>query len=168
MAVDPQPQRVALTRQSPPMIDTLLALVPDYGAWLMLVATFCSCLALPIPASLLMLTGGAFAATGDPALTSVAAAALTGAFAADQVRFYVGRWGGGALLARLGRDRTRAAVLTKAGARLADIGIAAVFLSRWLFSPLGPWVNLAAGAVGLRWSVFTLAGIAGEAVWVTA
>jgi membrane-associated protein len=31
---------------------------------------------------------------------------------------------------------------------------------------LGPWVNLAAGAVGLRWLSFTLAGVAGEALWV--
>ncbi len=44
-------------------------------------------------------------------------------------------------------------------------GAAAVFLSRWLLSPLGPYVNLIAGSTGLGWLRFTLAGIAGEALW---
>lgn len=150
------------------MIDTMLALVPNYGAWLMLVATFCSCLALPIPASLLMLTGGAFAATGDLTLMAVAGGALLGAVAGDQTGFAIGRWGGSALLDHVGRDATRGAVIAKAGKKLTANGIGAVFLSRWLFSPLGPYVNLAAGAVGLGWISFTLAGVAGEALWVCA
>ena len=41
-----------------------------------------------------------------------------------------------------------------------------VFLSRWLVSALGPYVNLAAGAARVGWARFTLAAIAGEAVWV--
>jgi membrane protein DedA with SNARE-associated domain len=44
-------------------------------------------------------------------------------------------------------------------------GILAVFFSRWLVSPLGPWVNLVAGSTGYGWRRFTLAGVAGEAVW---
>jgi membrane-associated protein len=162
--------RTGRTRTANPcsltMIETMLALVPDYGAWLMLVATFCSCLALPIPASLLMLTGGAFAATGDLALISVAGAALTGAVAGDQVGFFLGRTGGGALLQRIARDGPRSIAIAKASQKLANNGFGAVFLSRWLFSPLGPWVNLAAGAVGLRWLSFTVAGVIGEAIWV--
>ena len=43
--------------------------------------------------------------------------------------------------------------------------MAAVFLTRWLFSPLGPWVNLITGSSGYGWHRFTLAGVAGEAVW---
>jgi len=148
------------------MIDTMMALVPDYGPWLLLVATFFSCLGLPIPASLLMLTGGAFAATGDLALVSVAAGALAGAVAGDQAGFAIGRWGGGALLDRIGRNATRGAVIRKAGEKLTANGAGAVFLSRWLFSPLGPWVNLAAGAIGLRWLTFSAVGVAGEALWV--
>ena len=146
----------------------MLALVPSYGAWLILVATFCSCLALPIPASLLMLAGGAFAATGDLALVAVSAGALVGAVAGDQAGFAIGRRGGSALLDRIGRDATRGAVIAIAAEKLAANGTSAVFLSRWLFSPLGPYVNLAAGAVGLSWITFTLAGVAGEALWVCA
>lgn len=49
---------------------------------------------------------------------------------------------------------------------LRDRGDIAVFLSRWLFSSLGPWMNLAAGAAGFARHRFTLASIAGEAIWV--
>ena len=40
------------------MTDWLLALVPTYGLWLLAAATFLSCLAIPIPVSILMLAAG--------------------------------------------------------------------------------------------------------------
>ena len=46
------------------MTDWLLALVPQYGLWLLAATTFCSCLALPFPASILMMTAGGFVAAG--------------------------------------------------------------------------------------------------------
>jgi membrane protein DedA with SNARE-associated domain len=55
----------------------------------------------------------------------------------------------------------------RAAALLAQRGGLAVFLSRWLVAPLGPYVNLAAGASGMGWASFTAWGVAGEVVWVT-
>ena len=72
-----------INRRMSAKIDAVLALVPDHAAWLMLVATFSRCLAWPIPSSLLMLTSGTFAATGDLALVSVPLAAMAGAVAAS-------------------------------------------------------------------------------------
>ena len=40
------------------MTDWLLALVPQYGLWLLFFVTLFSCLALPLPASIMMLTAG--------------------------------------------------------------------------------------------------------------
>ncbi len=45
-------------------------------------------------------------------------------------------------------------------------GNSAVFLTRWLLSPLGPYLNLLAGASGFSWLRFTMAGMLGETVWV--
>jgi membrane protein DedA with SNARE-associated domain len=143
--------------------ETLLALVPTYGFWLLGLATFCSCLALPIPVSIMMLAAGGFVAAGDLSLTACGLAALGGAVAGDQVGYLAGRTGGARLTARLG---ARAAPLAKATELLARRGGMAVFLSRWLVSALGPYVNLAAGAAGQPWLVFTAYGLAGEAVWV--
>ncbi|MCB2117223.1 MAG: VTT domain-containing protein [Rhodobacteraceae bacterium] len=148
------------------MTDWFLALVPDYGLWLVALTTFLSCLALPVPSSMLMLAAGGFAAAGDLTLTGAARAALAGAILGDQVGFGLGRAGGPALLARIGARPARAAALEKAR-RLLDLrGPVAIFLTRWLFSPVGPWANLAAGAGGLAWARFTLWGVLGEMVWV--
>jgi membrane protein DedA with SNARE-associated domain len=145
---------------------TLLALVPVWGLWLVAGTTLASCLALPIPASLMMLAAGGFAAAGDLVLWQVAAAALGGAVAGDQLGYLAGRSGGARVLSALARDGTRRVALDKAAAMMAARGAGAVFLTRWLLSPLGPWVNLTAGSLAMSWPRFTLAGLAGEAVWV--
>jgi membrane protein DedA with SNARE-associated domain len=145
------------------MTDWLLALVPTYGMWLLAACTFASCLAIPIPASILMLAAGGFVAAGDLPLPGSFGAALGGAVAGDQLGFAAGRHGGAGLIDRLG---SRAAPVARAREMLARRGGIAVFLSRWLVSALGPYVNLAAGAAGLPWARFTLWGALGEAVWV--
>jgi membrane protein DedA with SNARE-associated domain len=49
---------------------------------------------------------------------------------------------------------------------VARHGAVAVFFSTWALAPLGPWVNLAAGAGGLKALTFTLWDALGEAIWV--
>jgi membrane-associated protein len=147
------------------MTDWLLALVPQYGLWLLAATTFFSCLALPFPASILMLTAGGFVAAGDLVLWQTFAAAAGGAIAGDQVGYWAGRGFGTKLLARLRTDPARDKLLSKAVSFMDQKGVVAVYLTRWLFSPLGPWVNLTAGSTGYGWSRFCLAGVAGEATW---
>lgn len=147
------------------MTDWLLALVPQYGLWLLAATTFLSCLALPFPASILMLTAGGFAAAGDLVLWQAVLAAAAGAVAGDQLGYWAGRGFGARVLARLRADPGRDRLLAKADALMDRRGGVAVFLSRWLVSPLGPYVNLVAGSTRYGWSRFTAAGVAGEAVW---
>jgi len=149
------------------MTEALLALVPEYGLWLVGAATFLSCLALPVPSSMVMLAAGGFAAAGDLSLPGAAASALTGALAGDQAGFAIGRAGGRTFLSRIARHPARAAALARARRLLDRHGDLAVFLTRWLVSPVGPYANFAAGAGDLRWTRFTLWGGIGEAVWVT-
>lgn len=147
------------------MTDTLLALVPEYGLWLIGAATFLSCLALPAPASLLMLAGGAFAAGGDLSLAATMAAAYLGAVLGDQTGFAIGRGGAGWL--RIGAaGGKRAQLVARARALVDRWGGIGVFLSRWLVSPLGPYVNFVSGAAGLGWGRFLGWSAAGEACWV--
>jgi membrane protein DedA with SNARE-associated domain len=72
------------------MIDALLAAVPTHGVWLVAAVTFLSCLALPMPASLVMLTAGGFAAAGDLDLWQVLGAALLVVSLVLLVRWVVG------------------------------------------------------------------------------
>ncbi|MCB6177351.1 VTT domain-containing protein [Rhodobacter sp. Har01] len=148
------------------MTDWLLSAVPTYGPWLVAMVTFLSCLALPVPASILMLAAGGFAAAGDLGLWQVAGGALAGAVVGDQTGYWAARAGGPTLLARIAKGDARAPVVEKARTLLAAKGVVAVFLTRWLLSPLGPYANLVTGATGFGWLPFTLAAAAGEAVWV--
>ncbi|SOB98985.1 DedA family protein [Rhodobacter maris] len=145
------------------LLDALLEALPLYGPWLVGLTTFLSCLALPVPSSLMMIAAGAFVASGDLSLPAVGGAAFGGALAGDQLGFFLGRRAGH-LLPKPGTKR--AALIATALDKLAQHGALAVFLSRWLFAALGPWVNLAAGASGYSHRRFTLADIAGEVVWV--
>lgn len=147
------------------MTDWILTAVPIYGPWLVGLVTYLSCLAIPVPASILMLVAGGFAAAGDLVLWQVAGAALGGAVAGDQTGYLLGRKGGAALFDRATKGK-HAAMVTRAARLIQARGAVAVFLSRWLVSPLGPYVNLIAGATRIGWLPFAIAGVAGEAVWI--
>ena len=148
------------------MTEWLLGLVPVYGLWLVAAATFLSCLALPIPSSVVMLAAGGFVGSGDLVLWQVVTAALAGAVIGDQAGYFAARRGGEGLLTRLAASRARGEIVARARGYARNRGIVAVFFSRWLVSPLGPWVNIAAGLAAMPWLYFTIPGIIGEAVWV--
>ncbi len=146
--------------------DAVLAFLPAYGAVsLFLVAAF-GCLGVPLPGSLALLAAGAFVASGDLSLAPVLLAAYAGALAGDQSGFWLGRLGGGWVEGRLSRGPSGAAAVARARALTERSGSMGVFLSRWLVAPLGPLVNLLAAGLGMTWIRFSLAGAAGEIVWV--
>lgn len=149
------------------MTETVFALLSAYGPWVVFASAFLSCLALPIPTSMMMLAGGAFAASGDMDLTRVVLAAWLGAVIGDQTGFAIGRFGGAPALARLARSPARRAVLDKARIYVDRHGGTGVFLSTWAVAPLGPWVNFVAGATGLGWPRFAVWDVLGEVIWVT-
>jgi membrane-associated protein len=148
------------------MTELLLQWLADYGIWLIGATTLLSCLAIPVPSSILMLTAGGFVASGDMVGWSVVASAFGGAIVGDQIGYVIGRTGGAAIISRLARNARRAKLVARATEYLRQRGIVAVFLSRWLVSPLGPYVNLASGASQLGWHRFSAASFSGEAVWV--
>lgn len=150
------------------MSETIFALVSSYGVAAIFASAFLSCLALPIPTSLMMLSGGAFVTIGDMALWQVVSAAFAGAVLGDQAGYLIGRFGGAPLVERIARSPSRQAVLGRARALVDRRGALGVFFSTWLVAPLGPWVNFIAGTTGLNWLRFTFWDVLGEAVWVTA
>lgn len=147
------------------MTEYFLSLVTSYGVWALALTTFLSCLALPVTASLAMLAAGGFVAAEELPAVEVVLGAFLGAVIGDQVGFGLGRFGSGPL-ARLAERPKRGAMLRRATEDLKAKGVPLVFFSRWLVSPLGPYVNLAAGAMGMAWRRFVVGDLAGEAVWV--
>ncbi|SEK41175.1 DedA family protein [Pacificibacter marinus] len=148
------------------MTDTIFALITTYGYIGVFVCAYLSCLLVPVPTSLMMLAGGALAASGDLSAPILITAAFTGAVLGDQTGYFIGRRFGRRALTRLSYNRARAKVIARAEQTVEDRGGIGVFFSTWLVAPLGPYVNVVAGAAGLKWARFTVADILGEAIWV--
>src|ERR1019366_1268082 len=69
-----------------------------------------------------------------------------------------------ALVARLSGMPGNAERQRKLDAKAKSWGGAGVFFSRWLVTPLGPWINLASGAADYSWLRFTLWDFLGESL----
>lgn len=150
------------------MIDTLLAMVPLYGLYLVAAVVAVSCLAIPLPSSMLVMASGGFAAAGDLVLWQVIAVAFCGFVVGDQTAFNVARWGGPKLLDRMKGSPRRAGLISRAEALVDRWGVSAVLASRTFVSPLGPWISYIGGAAGLGWGRFSLAAVLGAAIWASA
>lgn len=148
------------------MSDTILALVPVYGAPALFIIAAVACLGAPIPASLPLLMSGSFVASGELTLATVLAAGVTGAVLGDQLGYVIGAFGGDRAIAWLSRWKTLAAALARARSFSQRWGTTGVFFTRWLVSPLGPAMNLLSGLIGMPWRWFTAAVVLGEIVWV--
>ncbi|WP_420327604.1 DedA family protein [Mameliella sp.] len=150
------------------MNDWAFELVSAWGLWVVAGSAFVSCLAVPVPTSLVMLAAGAFAAAGDLVLWQVWLSGWGAALVGDNTGFQIGRWGGRRFLGWVAERTGREKLIARGEAVVEARGGIGVFLSTWLLAPLGPWVNLIAGTLGLsRWR-FALWDMAGETIWVTA
>ncbi len=149
------------------MTESFLTLATSYGLPFLALITSLSCLALPVPVSIVMMLSGSLVASGELDFWQVFFAAYLAALVGDQVGFLIGRVAGAPIIGWLARSPARAALIDKARGQLDKKGWWAVFFSRWLFSPLGPYVNFIGGAAAMNWLKFTAPGAAGELVWVS-
>jgi membrane protein DedA with SNARE-associated domain len=93
--------------------------------------------------------------------------ASIGAVLGDQIGYGLARWGGRRLAHKLGRmNRVGEASLKKAEAVSRKWGGTGVFFSRWLVTPLGPWLNVTSGISEYPWRRFLLWSGLGEILWV--
>ncbi|MFD1795850.1 hypothetical protein FQV27_03240 [Paracoccus aurantiacus] len=144
------------------MTQELLRLLPSWGPWLLAISAFLSCMMVPVPTSLLLISAGALSGTGHDFLSLAAAGAIGGAFLGDLTAFSLSR----RLSPRFaGRGARFATVMRKAREFMARRGLMAIFLSRWLVTPLGPPTNYVAGASGVALPGFAAASLGGEVIW---
>lgn len=146
--------------------DYLLATLGVYGLPVLFGALLVGSAGVPLPASLLLVAAGSFVNQGELDLWPVLALSAAGAVLGDQVGYAVGRWGGRRLTRRLGGLVGGEQKIADAEEWLKRRGGLGVFLSRWLLTPLGPVVNLTAGASEYPWPRFLLFDVLGEALWV--
>ncbi|MCG6113157.1 MAG: hypothetical protein MEQ74_13450 [Paracoccus sp.] len=70
------------------------------------------------------------------------------------------------MTSRLESEPHRAVVFARARRIVDRWGGVGVFLSTWLFSPLGPYVNLLASVMRMGWARFSFSDTVGEAIWI--
>ncbi len=150
------------------IIDQLLAALSQYGLPMLFGVTAIAAVGVPLPISLMLVAAGSFVELGEMKLWQVIVVAGGAAVLGDQVGYALGRWGGQRLLARLSRRKDGDAKVAQAQRFAKRWGGAGIFFSRWLVTPLGPWLNLTSGIAAYPWSRFLCWDVLGELLWVIA
>ncbi|WP_319483667.1 DedA family protein [uncultured Cohaesibacter sp.] len=150
------------------MIDTILALIPTYGLWVIFVTLALGAMAVPLPSSMLMIAAGSFASSGDIDLYTAMAAAYVGFLLGDQLAFNIAHLAGPSLMVRFRKSARVAPMVNRAERLLNKRGVLAVLIAHTVASPVGPWMNYLCGAARMKWLHFSLASLFGAACWVAA
>ncbi len=148
----------------PGVTELILSALTGYGPLALGVALFLSALALPIPASLLLIAAGAFARQGLIAWQPAAVLALLGAVLGDNGCYVAGRFAGDWVQRQV--ERFHATAWSTASARFHRHGMTAVFLTRCLYTSLDIPTGLIAGTSRFDHRRFLIADITGRATWI--
>jgi len=148
------------------MTETVLSIFSVYGAPALFAIVAAGQFGIPLPTSILLLTAGALQANGDLSFWQIFSWALAGAVTGDHFGYATGRFAGTAMRDNLDRWPKLRDSLDKAETLTRKWGDGSIFLSRWLFSPVGPYVNLTSGLSLHPLYRFTVADIAGEIIWI--
>jgi membrane protein DedA with SNARE-associated domain len=144
------------------MNEQVLAAFARYGSPALFAIVTIAAVGLPLPVTLLLIVTGSMVAQGAMDAWSAIAIAAAGSVAGDQLGFAIGRWGGALVIQRLKHMLGNPRRLRELDAKTKAWGSAGVFFSRWLVTPLGPWINLASGASRYSWLRFTIWDVVGE------
>ena len=144
------------------MREQLLAAVSQYGSPALFGVVMLASIGAPLPIALLLIVTGSLAAQGAMNLWTAIAVAGTGSVLGDVIGYSVGRWGGNVLINHFSRLIGGANRLEQMEERARQRAGLYIFLTRWLLSPLGPWVNLASGTARYPWGQFLLWDVIGE------
>jgi len=148
------------------LTDQLLAAISIYGLPALFAVIAIAAVGIPLPVTLALVAAGSFVELGEMRLWQVIIVASSAAILGDQIGFVIGRWGGSRIETRLRKRKGGADKIARAHAFAARWGGTGIFLSRWLVTPLGPWLNLTSGMTDYPWRRFFVWDVLGETLWV--
>jgi membrane protein DedA with SNARE-associated domain len=144
------------------LTDTLLTALLAYGAPALGLALLIVALGIPLPATLLLLASGAFARQGMLDARLALGLGLLGSVLGDSGSYCLGRCGSALVLKRVeGR-----AIWRRAQASFERRGALAIFLTRFMLTPLALPTNLIAGSSRYAFARFLALDVLGELVWI--
>jgi membrane-associated protein len=142
--------------------DLLLSYLIIYGSPMLAGALLLGALGIPVPGTLIVIAAGAFVRQGVLDIYSTPSLGLVGAVAGDTIVYGLGRFARVWIQKRFGQS----AVWQKAEAYFRRRGGIAIYLTRWLFTPLAVPTNLIAGSSGYPFWKFLLFDVSGELTWI--
>lgn len=147
--------------------DQLLAALLVYGLPVLFGLIVIVSAGVPfIPISLMLVAAGSFAAQGSMKLWQVMIVASVAAVTGDHIGYGLSRWGGRGPILRLSRKLGGESQIKKAEALAKRWGGMGIFLSRWLVTSLGPWLNVTSGIARYPWRQFLFWDVMGQVLWV--
>jgi membrane-associated protein len=146
--------------------DQLLAAFVLYGLPVLFGVILIGSVGIPLPSTFLLIAAGSFVEQGEMNLWWVILLASGAAILGDQIGYGIGRWGGRRVALRVGGWFGGENRLHDAEASTKKWGGFGIFFSRWLITPLGPWLNLTSGITTYSYPHFLFWGVLGEVVWV--
>lgn len=148
------------------LTDQLLAALGSYGLPVLFGVVTISAVGVPVPVTLMLVAAGSFVQLGQMKLWEVLTVASSAAVLGDQIGYALGRGGGRRLAGRIERRKDGRAIIARTRSFTERWGGAGIFFSRWLVTPLGPWLNLTSGIAGYPWAKFFCWDLVGEVLWV--
>jgi membrane-associated protein len=144
------------------MREQLLAALSQYGSPALFAVVMIAAVGVPLPITLLLIVTGSLISQGVMNFWLAIGLAGAGSVIGDQIGYGIGRWGGNELVDKFTRLLGGPERLEKAQSTARSWGGPGIFFSRWLVTPLGPWVNLASGLSGYPWMRFLVWDALGE------
>jgi membrane protein DedA with SNARE-associated domain len=142
--------------------ETFLTAMLAYGAPAFSLALFVGALGLPVPGTMFVLAAGAFARQGVLDWPSAAPLAFLGVVAGDTGGYLLGRYGGPLVLRRF----ESSGAWRRAQATFDRRGGLAIFLTRFLLTPLAVPTNLVAGTSRYAFGRYLFFVATGELTWL--
>ncbi|MGB0563226.1 MAG: DedA family protein [Spirulinaceae cyanobacterium] len=148
-------------------LEQLQAIAHDYGYWAVFGGIALENAGVPLPGETITLVGGFLAGSDELTYGGVLGSAIAGAVLGDNCGYWLGRWGGWALLLRLGQlFRISEAQLTQVREQFRANAARAVFLGRFV-ALLRIFAGPLAGIAEMPYLRFLLCNTAGAMLWAT-
>jgi membrane protein DedA with SNARE-associated domain len=148
-------------------LDTIQEIAHQYGYWAIFVGILLENTGIPMPGETITLVGGFLAGSGELAYRWVLGAAVAGAVLGDNLGYWIGYYGGWALLTRVGRlFRIKEEQLIGVRDRFAENAAQAVFWGRFI-ALLRIFAGPLAGTAKMPYLKFLFCNFAGAVVWAT-
>lgn len=143
---------------------TALALswITTYGSPMVAGILLLGAMGVPVPGTLVVIASGAFIRQGFLDAYSTPVLALMGAVCGDTIVYGVGRFANLWIERRFGSTKS----WQQAQSFFEQRGGLAIYLTRWLLTPVAVPVTLIAGSSGYPIMQFLLFDVAGELTWI--